>query len=81
MRRRQMRPKPGAQVIIGSISSIICFFLLLSCTFVVLRNLLLSSAPPHFNLIPGTWKRKLPMKDREEEGIQINTLVSANDLK
>ena len=47
----------------------------------VLRTLLLSSAPPNFNLISGTWKRKLHMKDREEEGIQINTLVSANDLK
>ena len=78
MRRRQRRPKPGAQVIIGSILSVIWFFfslLYLHLCIHVLRTLLPSSALPHFNLIPGTWRRKLPMKDREEEGIRINTDV------
>ena len=39
-------------------------------------------APPHLPLIMlGTWKRRLPMKDREEEGgiqIDIYVLVSTN---
>ena len=42
-----------------------------------LSSLLYTSAPPHFPLLfLGTWRRKLPMKDREEEGIQIDIYTS-----